>query len=53
MGAPVDSEHGKSEELVTGRLREAIATYEEVLRLRPGEPTALRNLALAREYLGE
>ena len=40
-------------QLVTGRLREAISTYEEVLRRRPGEPAALRNLALAREQLGE
>ncbi len=39
--------------LVSGRVREAITAYEEVLRLQPGEPTALRNLALAREYLGE
>ncbi|MFT3829097.1 MAG: tetratricopeptide repeat protein [Opitutaceae bacterium] len=39
-------------QLVTGDLSGAIGTYQEVLRRRPGEPTATRNLALAREYFG-
>jgi tetratricopeptide (TPR) repeat protein len=38
-------------QLVTGRVREAIATYEESLRLRPGDPTVEQNLELARGLL--
>jgi tetratricopeptide (TPR) repeat protein len=38
-------------QLVTGRVREAIATYEESLRLRPGDSTVEQNLELARGLL--
>jgi cytochrome c-type biogenesis protein CcmH/NrfG len=37
--------------LVLGRLREAIAAYEESLRLKPGDASVQGNLDLAREAL--
>jgi tetratricopeptide (TPR) repeat protein len=39
-------------QLVTGRAREAVATYEEVLRRRPGDATVRQNLDYARELAG-
>jgi tetratricopeptide (TPR) repeat protein len=38
-------------ELVTGRLRDAIADYEAVLQARPGDATISQNLALARQLV--
>jgi tetratricopeptide (TPR) repeat protein len=39
--------------LVTGRISEAIACYDEVLRLRPKDPMALENREIARQALRE